>query len=812
MRLFIPFLSVLLPEAVTSQEGSGYGEDVLEIEGCSTVYFPSQYIANFADQSSFCDAVAADLAIGSLKGCFHTCVGDGTPDDKYVFDDDFQVKSIVDLGFAQAAFDENGTPLAADKSYGCVDLCIEASTDVDVVGGTTALDAAQYVRGEAKDAVIAALGITTQFEMDNVAATPIRGEAEVIEGEGSGAPDDDTTTDVTTTTQEPFAEYFQCVSLYFPTMWILQTAFPDIFDFCNVYEYHFCSPWDSVGAKCWQPFCSTSCTGDGTPDVDYLMDDDADAQAADDQTDQDGCWDGNKVDQNADPNVFGCFDVCWRVHATNSHIDEISQMYGLARYVSGLGASQFWEKLGEEALVQTFVDGPNGDDGYPGGIQGLTDDTNANPNFQCDGGATCNAGNIENAGASTTWQEKDDEVVSGRDCNDGNNGGCSHVCEGEGSNGVCACPNECWELDEDQQSCTIPFHKVQLSCESDRMVAHLAACVVRGNSNFMLGNDNNCNELHDEVMDMANPIVSQTAACQASSNITDPLSEGCITFDVKLDECSTKVEANYADNILTFTQTLVSDVAVHMQTGPIGLGAIVSKSPRVSVEFTCEYRTDYETSPGNAIVSPDEVNNALEAQGQFVFNLNTIVRDAGRSGAVSSGWSIHDSQSDPYMVGSTLYFEICHSNPLHNIYFSVPDCTVKNYNNTESYKILDGHQLDVFVGTARVGRQYGGVYEDWAGDKSTNVPMPAGSAHEASDVISNECLVFSYTVFEFVSSAEDDGDLRLSCDVHACNYDDEEPDDIEPCLDLSSRKRRSTDSETYYRVAVDVPIKHATNV
>jgi len=102
------------------------------------------------------------------------------------------------------------------------------------------------------------------------------------------------------------------------------------------------------------------------------------------------------------------------------------------------------------------------------------------------------------------------------------------------------------------------------------------------------------------------------------------------------------------------------------------------------------------------------------------------------------------------------------------------------------------------------------VYEDWSDDYL--VPMPAGSAHSPSNIISNECLVFSYTVFEFVSSSDGEGDLRLSCDVHACNYDDEEPDDIDPCLDLGGRKRRAVDHETFYRVAVNIPIKHTNQV
>ena len=241
--------------------------------------------------------------------------------------------------------------------------------------------------------------------------------------------------------------------------------------------------------------------------------------------------------------------------------------------------------------------------------------------------------------------------------------------------------------------------------------------------------------------------------------IVDPDGSGCVTFEVRLDECSTRVEADYTNNILTFTQTLVSEYEMYVQTQfNQAIKPIINKDSRVSVDFTCEYSTDYETSPGQAVVNPDEVNNALESQGQFVFNLNTIERGTGPGSVSTPGWQIIDSQQNPYMVGSTLYFEICHTNPLENIYFSVPDCTVKNFNETESYKIMDGHRLDEFVDTQRVGRVYKDLYEDWS--DAMKVPMPQGSPYDPSDIISNECLVFSYTVFEFITSSDSDGDLR----------------------------------------------------
>ena len=66
------------------------------------------------------------------------------------------------------------------------------------------------------------------------------------------------------------------------------------------------------------------------------------------------------------------------------------------------------------------------------------------------------------------------------------------------------------------------------------------------------------------------------------------------------------------------------------------------------------------------------------------------------------------------MVGSTLYFRICSQHELSNVHFSVPDCTVKNHDETESYKIIDDHCLDPFVSTQRVGRWTDNRFTLWA--------------------------------------------------------------------------------------------------
>ena len=74
--------------------------------------------------------------------------------------------------------------------------------------------------------------------------------------------------------------------------------------------------------------------------------------------------------------------------------------------------------------------------------------------------------------------------------------------------------------------------KVTLICESDRMIAHLAKCVVDGSQDFIL-NDKSCNE--------GDPTVVNQSPCHAAWNINDTTDDGCVTFHTRLDECGTSV-------------------------------------------------------------------------------------------------------------------------------------------------------------------------------------------------------------------------------------------------------------------------------
>ena len=62
-----------------------------------------------------------------------------------------------------------------------------------------------------------------------------------------------------------------------------------------------------------------------------------------------------------------------------------------------------------------------------------------------------------------------------------NNGGCTYACSGSGVNGICTCPNACWETSSsDSRRCIIKADKVDLRCHQDSMEAYIAKCATEG--------------------------------------------------------------------------------------------------------------------------------------------------------------------------------------------------------------------------------------------------------------------------------------------------------------------------------------------
>jgi len=644
-----------------------------------------------------------------------------------------------------------------------------------------------------------------------------------------------TISDVTTTVAEPdLIKIELCIELYFPCLWLLQTLFAGLFDFCPIFEGQLCDAIESAGARCW---VSKPCDADCEADYD-IWDENGDVNVA-------------QVDSSTQTKL-GCFDLCVEVHFTADTFgvfqddtaasnDTSARFAKIVRDVPSFNFEHIQNmitEMAQEAVVHTVIAGPGqdalGDDATTDGgytcldgsapaadsdqLTCLVEDSEAN-NFDvgCDGIAAdqCEVSqiapavtNVDITGSATSG------AISGINCAV-NNGGCSHTCSGVGLDGTCSCPNDCWAINGDALSCSIKPEMVELVCLPDSMQANLAKCVVAGLTDFKLGNSV-CTENTDVNGNAAangNNVIKDGACTDTSvvgmagdvdgDGVDD---SGCLAFGIKLDECSTAVDANYATNEITFTQQLSSIVTItNEQSAAMQstlndgiLGGLISREPRVAIDFKCQYTSDYTTDIAAVETASDDVNNDLLGSGKFGFSLETMQPSSDDFDDLTTTWDQYHSTQDgnEYTVGHTLYFRICSQQDLSNIYFSVPDCTVKNHNETESYKIIDNHCPDPFVNTVREGRVHQDRFQTWkAGETFT--PMPTGSTLVESDRTTDQCLMFSYTVFEFISNANESSDLKLTCNVKACEYSDVHPDAMAPCVDgacpggANGRKRRS---------------------
>lgn len=674
-------------------------------------------------------------------------------------------------------------------------------------------------------------------------------------------------------------------SMYFPALWLIHTMFDDITSFCEVFSKTACAPIndESINGSCWIESCDALCysNGDATDDDASVFTGDFDDSANSHVT---SFWSNSMNNEGSslfqangdiDSDVAnikknGCFSAIMTVHLDSTAASAIQAQRDTVIFpdvdatLTNTGLRNYMIDYAKKGVRDAVLEGPANWSESPiahriahGGYQ--CEDSNANDKvcLKADTRKHDFIGDNEGllfAQAAGRFAEQTKAGLSGINCNV-NNGGCSHVCDGAGLDGTCSCPNECWDLQTDSLTCKIGENRYELICHSDRMEAHLAKCVVRGMSQFRLGNSD-CTEdttvegLAANMLEFddhfTRPAITSHGACRPSVDGTNTAGtdEGCLRFITKLDECSMQVDANYVDNELVFLQELVTtDFNVAEQDNHASALALTSQNsaminfdPRVSVDFTCKYTADYTTEEAGVQSSPDSVTKHLISNGLFAYSLKTIdmrnpdntMVDLETETDLETQHSTSGNPGDAYLVGSTLTFSICDSQDLKNVYFSVPECIVSS--DDEEYKIITDYCPDTFVNTEFVGRSYNGFNRYWKEgdlgvgpnlDDDALIPLPVDPTGQVptlnqfslsathpgkTNLATNECLYFSYTVFEFVTNASEKNDLRLTCKVKACEYSVEDPLAMAACVDDSAcgsgrRRRRTPKNERYTTIS-----------
>ena len=239
-------------------------------------------------------------------------------------------------------------------------------------------------------------------------------------------------------------------------------------------------------------------------------------------------------------------------------------------------------------------------------------------------------------------------------CEDGNNGGCSHVCSG----GICSCP-DCWTLNDDGKTCSISAGKATVTCSNDGMELEVDKCVV--------GDD-------------------EQGLIHLKDSFCDAVDENESTWKLATGFADCGSQVGFFENKLTVENTLM--IGTEKRTGN-GVLRLVNK---YEVNFACKYN-DFATASERS----NEVSESV------TFDINDEAPD---DIDLSFGFTLQPYESIDFitkadlaegsvLIGSPVYMRISPENPLPvSLEFSVHHCTVEDKSVAEKISILNSCPLE----------------------------------------------------------------------------------------------------------------------
>jgi hypothetical protein len=245
---------------------------------------------------------------------------------------------------------------------------------------------------------------------------------------------------------------------------------------------------------------------------------------------------------------------------------------------------------------------------------------------------------------SCSLAESVDSAVS---CEDGNNGGCSHVCSG----GICSCP-DCWTLNDDGKTCSISAGKATVTCSDDGMELEVDKCVVRDDEKGII-------HLKDSF-------------CAATDE-----NESTWKLATGFADCGSQV--GFFENKLTVENTLMIGSVIRTGNG------VFHQVNKYEVNFACKY---------NDVATASE--KSKEVSESVTFDINDEAPDD-----LSLGFILQPYESNDYitkadlaagsvLIGSPVFMRISPENSLpESLEFSVHHCTVEDKSVAEKISILN---------------------------------------------------------------------------------------------------------------------------
>jgi len=229
------------------------------------------------------------------------------------------------------------------------------------------------------------------------------------------------------------------------------------------------------------------------------------------------------------------------------------------------------------------------------------------------------------------------------DCDDGNNGGCSHFCNQDLN--ICECP-DCWMLRDDNAECTPDPANIIISCEQSAMSLSLNRCIYS-------------NDIADDI--------TLSFADQTCESTT----VGSSQFDIStgLDECATSISVEGDEIVFDNTISVKNRVNNH--------GIVMNSN--VNIDVQCRFSSIIsDVSSSNYTNAPAAQQVGATGNGNFQFEASFYDDE---------NFDNEAGADTEQMVGEAVFFGLSPSVPVEDLSFIVNDCSVTD--GTNSFAVFE---------------------------------------------------------------------------------------------------------------------------
>jgi hypothetical protein len=300
------------------------------------------------------------------------------------------------------------------------------------------------------------------------------------------------------------------------------------------------------------------------------------------------------------------------------------------------------------------------------------------------------------------------------DCNDGNNGGCSHTCNRETNR--CECP-ECWETGRDQKMCRPDRENSYLNCGPSDISIGMSKCAVENGQMYDI----------------------KLGTCDMPLDETDQFYKTTFGFD----DCGT--ELSVANDYVSLSNKIIS-LGLKYEELILAVG--------VELAFQCSYEmTATIEMTANVIRDEEDEDDIVDPNGQGGYGsgvLQGIDLHFYGEGSFTSLFDLNFydglfetnlGNSAEIQIGKAVSWQIDMNSPSKRLGFTVKDCTVAEATSDQEFPVI-----------------------------TDQCPNDIIRATYPTDFKSPDQMQFSYTAFQFQGVAAKSSQLILGCELKICDF------------------------------------------